>query len=107
MITTENLARTAGIAVAEIETWVELTWLRPAGSPGRWVFREVDVARVRLIVELRELRIDEEAMPVVLSLLDQLYDARRQLRRVVTAIRDAPGPVRDEVLTLLRAPEPD
>jgi chaperone modulatory protein CbpM len=41
------------------------------------------VARARLIVELRDTaEVNDAAMPVVLSLLDQLYDLRRQLRRL-------------------------
>ena len=103
MISVEILSRTAGVASADIESWVELTWLQPAGEPGRWLFREVDVARVRLISELRGLRIDEEAMPVVLSLLDQLYASRHRLRQVTNAIQQAaPDTVRDKLLALLR-----
>ncbi len=102
MITVQTLSRTVGVAEAEITRWVELTWLRPDGSPGRWVFHEVDVARVRLIAELRELRMDEEAMPVVLSLLDQLYAARRRMRLLQQAVDEAaPDAVRDRLRTLL------
>jgi chaperone modulatory protein CbpM len=40
-----------------------------------------DVERVRLILELRDvMQVNEEALPVVLSLLDQLYALRRRLR---------------------------
>jgi len=102
MITVQTLSRTVGVAEAEITRWVELTWLRPDGSPGRWIFHEVDVARVRLIAELRELRMDEEAMPVVLSLLDQLYAARRRMRLLQQAVDEAaPDAVRDRLRTLL------
>ena len=99
MIDVQSLSRTASVAVAEIETWVRLSWLRPAGEPGRWLFAEVDVARVRMIAELRTLRIDEEAMPVVLSLLDQLYATRRDLRTVLDALdQAAPPEVRTAVI---------
>ncbi len=102
MITVQTLSRTVGVAEAEITRWVELTWLRPDGSPGRWVFHEVDIARVRLIAELRELRMDEEAMPVVLSLLDQLHAARRRMRLLQQAVDEAaPDAVRDRLRTLL------
>ena len=69
--------------------------VRPDGPPGGYVFREIDVARVRLIVELRDaLRLDEEALPVVLSLMDQLYEERRRLRRVRDALVAAPEEMR-------------
>jgi chaperone modulatory protein CbpM len=51
---------------------------------------------VRLIRELRyDLAIDEEAMPVVLQLLDQVYALRRRLRAIATAIDTQPEAVRD------------
>lgn len=102
MITVQTLSRTVGVAEAEITRWVDLTWLRPDGAPGRWVFHEVDIARVRLIAELRDLRMDEEAMPVVLSLLDQLYATRRRMRLLQQAVDDtAPDAVRTRLRALL------
>ena len=86
MITVQTLSATVGVAETEITRWVELTWLRPDGSPGGWLFREMDVARVRLIAELRSLRMDDDAMPVVLSLLDQLYAARRRMRLLLEGV---------------------
>ncbi len=107
MITVQSLSRTVGVAEAEITRWVELTWLRPDGSPGRWVFHEVDVARVRLIAELRELQMDEEAMPVVLSLLDQLYAARRRMKLLQQAVDEAaPDAVRARLRALLETAGP-
>jgi len=100
MITVQTLSRTVGVAEAEIIRWVELTWLRPDGAPDRWVFQEVDVARVRLIAELRELQMDEEAMPVVLSLLDQLYATRRRMRLLQQAVDET---ATDAVRSRLRA----
>jgi len=103
MITVQTLSRTVGVAEAEIIRWVELTWLRPDGAPDRWVFQDVDVARVRLIAELRELQMDEEAMPVVLSLLDQLYATRRRMRLLQQAVDEtAADAVRDRLRVLLK-----
>ncbi len=92
MITIEMLpARVPGLRLADVTRWVELAWVRPDGGPGAWAFREIDVARVRLIVELRdELSLDEEALPTVLSLMDQLYEARRQMRAVRHALGRRP-----------------
>lgn len=102
MISIETLAHTIAIPEAEIVRWVELTWLRPDGTAGAWVFDAVDVARVRLIVELRDLALDEEAMPVVLSLLDQLYATRRRLRLLQQAVEEtAPDAVRARLTQLL------
>ncbi len=100
MITLDMLPqRVRGVHVADVERWVSLAWVRPEGRPGAWAFREVDVARVRLIVELRDdLALSEDALPTVLSLLDQLYDARRQMRALHHAMLTAPEEARQAVI---------
>ena len=104
MTSIQALSHSLGLAEAEIHRWVELRWLRPAGAPGGWVFQEIDVARIRLILELRALSLDEEAMPVVLSLLNQLHATRRRLRLLQQAVEEtAPEAVRDRLRALLEA----
>ncbi|HTW25746.1 MAG TPA: chaperone modulator CbpM [Acetobacteraceae bacterium] len=104
-VSLETLCRRAGdLDPVEVEAWVAREWVRPEGERGRYRFREIDVARVRLIRELRQdLRLDEEAVPVVLSLLDQLYATRRRVRLLCDAIeRTAPEEVRLRLGEVLR-----
>lgn len=102
MITVEALARRIAVPEAEIIHWVDLSWLRPRGAPGAWHFDELDEARVRLIAGLRALALDEEAMSVVLSLLDQLHATRSQMRLLLRAIDEAaPDAVRARLAALL------
>jgi chaperone modulatory protein CbpM len=50
-------------------------------------FSDMECARIRLICTLTyELEIDSGALPVVLSLLDQLYDTRRRLLSLTRAV---------------------
>jgi len=88
MMTLEEVLRqVAGVGEAEVSRWVALRFVRPEGEAGAWVFGEMDVARVRLIVELRDvMEVTEPALPAVLGLLDQLYDLRRRMRRVNEAM---------------------
>ena len=66
--------------------------MRPARRGGETLFEEIDIARLRLILELRdEMEVGETAMPVVLSLLDQLHASRRHMRRLCEML-DAAGP---------------
>ena len=91
-----------GVEPDELLRWIDEAWVRPLGTPEAWDFAEVDIARVRLIIELRDqVRVNREAMPVVLSLVDQLYEERRRLRRVRDVLAAMPPSVRDEVLRLL------
>ena len=93
----------AGLDRGEVEGWIAQDLLRPAQQDGDWLFRDIDVARLQLIQELRhELRLEEDALPVVLRLMDQLYDARRRLRRLRDAVERGAAPdARDAVLRLL------
>ena len=104
MIDLEALLREIGaLDTAELTRWVESGWVRPEGEEGRWLFHAIDVARVRLIVEIRhELAIDEEAVPVVLSLLDQIYGVRRELAALCGAVAEQPDPVRRAIAAALR-----
>ncbi|MHC0613938.1 chaperone modulator CbpM [Komagataeibacter oboediens] len=102
MITLETLCvRIGNVPADEVQGWIDSDWLRPEGVRGHYLFREIDEARARLILELRDdMGINDEGMPVVLSLLDQLYAARRQMLRLREAIS---VPRDDELRSRVRA----
>ena len=66
-----------------IETWVAAGWLAPPPQGSR--LSEVDLARARFIVDLKEMGVNDEAIPVILDLVDQLHGVRRTLREVLAA----------------------
>lgn len=78
MISLELLvARYPRLDPGQVQQWLIEGMVRAEPGPA---FTEMDVARVGLILELRdELDLGEAALPVVLSLLDQLYALRREL----------------------------
>jgi chaperone modulatory protein CbpM len=90
----ELLSRFGGLDRRELADWVENRWVLPEQRGDTWLFHEVDVARVELILEIRhEFAIDDEALPLVLGLLDQVYGLRRQLRRLCDALAAQPAEV--------------
>jgi chaperone modulatory protein CbpM len=96
----ELLRRFAGgLGSAELTRWIDNRWVVPdEAAGGHWVFREVDIARIELILDIRrEFEIDDEAMPLVLGLMDQVYSLRRQLRRLSDALERQPADVRDAI----------
>jgi chaperone modulatory protein CbpM len=85
------LKQIGGLDSGALERWIEARWVLPERAGGTYLFHEVDVARVHLITELtRDLMIDEEALPVVLGLLDQVYRLRKRLSSVARAIDRLP-----------------
>jgi chaperone modulatory protein CbpM len=94
----EVLIRYRGLERRELSRWVENRWVLPEPHGGGWVFHEVDVARVELIIEIRrDFAIDDEAMGLVLGLLDQVYGLRRQMRRLCDAVASQPPEVQDAI----------
>jgi len=95
-----------GVRAAELRSWIEEGWVRPEEERGTYVFQEIDVARVRLIANLRrDLAIDREAVPVVLHLLDQLYAMRRRMRALSDAIDAQPAASRKALRKALGVPK--
>src|SRR6516162_1680673 len=83
----ELLDRFAGLDRRELVRWVENRWVLPERRGKTWIFHEIDIARVELIIEVRRaFAIADEAPPLILGLLDQLYDLRRQLGRLCDAL---------------------
>jgi chaperone modulatory protein CbpM len=84
----------------ELSVWVERGWVAPASRRGpEPLFSDLDVARVGLICDLvHDLAVEDETIPLVLSLLDQVYDLRRQLHALTAAIRQQPDDVRQRIL---------
>jgi len=94
----ELLHRLVGLDRRELARWVENRWVLPERRGRTWIFHEIDVARVELIFEIRrEFAIDDDALSLVLGLLDQVYDLRRQLGRVCDALAAQPAEIQAAV----------
>ncbi len=96
------LQQVAGLDEAELIGWVERRWVQADAGPEGYRFQEVDIARVRLILEIRhDCAVDEDAMPLVLSLLDQVYRLRRQLKALSEVVATQPEDIRQPILDAL------
>jgi chaperone modulatory protein CbpM len=91
------------LSQVELTTWVERGWVLPDPEQAGLVFREIDVARVRLIHDLRhDMDVGEDAMPLVLSLLDQVYELRSRLNAVLRAVGNQPPEVQRAIIEAIR-----
>ena len=99
MISLEDLLRShASLDRRELVAWVENRWVLPERRDKTWIFHDVDVARVELILDIRrEFAVDDEALSLVLGLLDQVYSLRRQMRRLCDALEQQPPEIRDAI----------
>lgn len=100
---TAVIAQFSDLTVVELTHWVELGWVLPDTNETVLVFREIDVARVRLIHDLRrDMDIGEDAIPLVLSLLDQVYELRARMNLMLRALALQPSDVRAAVVDAVR-----
>ena len=82
------LAAISTLQRSDLERWISEELVAPQQAGGSLVFSDMECARVRLICTLTyELDIDGGTLPVVLSLLDQLYDTRQRLLSLTRAIK--------------------
>ena len=93
----------SGVRRVELRRWVEQGWVLPETRGGELWFREIDVARLQLVREIRrDMAIAEEGVPTVLSLMDQVYGLRQELRRLAEAVDAQPGQVKKAIADHMR-----
>jgi chaperone modulatory protein CbpM len=86
-----------------LRDWVEAGLVRSARQGEALGFDDADVARVRLICELHyDLAVDRETLPLVVSLIDQIYDLRRSVRAMASALEGEPEEVRLRISAAFR-----
>lgn len=79
-MTREEFLKSSGLKVQVLDVWIEQQWLIPEETPSGPRFREIDVARARLIGELQSgIGANEAGIDVILHLMDQLHGMRRAL----------------------------
>ena len=93
----EFLSR-AEIETEVLEAWLAAGWLMPSASEAQPTFTEVDLARVRLIRDLRaDIGVNDDGVGVILGLIDQLHGLRGTLLDLLAAIRAQPENMRESL----------
>ncbi len=97
------LTRVRRVQLRELRLWVREGWVRPAESDNGPSFDELDVARIRLVRDLRkDLSLPTDTVPVILSLLDQVHGLRRELRSLAEAVDAQPEETRQAIVAAYR-----
>lgn len=79
------------ISRQELELWIEERWILPEREGDVLSFDEIDIARLRLIAELRrDFEVNDEAVPLVLHLIDELHLLRGCIGALGEALADLP-----------------
>ena len=95
---TREFCQRTRLGAGTLKAWIAAGWLLPRrnGDGGR--FSETDLARARLIRELKQdLGVNDEGIPVILDLVDQVHGLRRTLRELLSAIRAQSDTMRRQI----------
>ncbi len=91
------------VTLRRLRQWVRNGWISPVSDTDGPRFDDTDLARARLVCQLKdELKLNEDAVAVVLSLLDQVYGLRCELRALAAAVERQPKQVRREIVGVVR-----
>jgi chaperone modulatory protein CbpM len=95
---TELIAQFTYLERRVLLTWIEDGVVAPQRDDEGYLFDPVDEARVALACDLHyRMGLEHASLPVILSLIDQLHDARRHLRALTKAVADQPDTVQQEI----------
>lgn len=86
----------------QLASFVAADFVRPERVSTGYLFRPVDIARIELLCDLtHDLDLDETALGVVVTLLDQLHAARRERAALVNALSALPEDLHARILLAL------
>jgi len=87
---------------ATLEDYIAREWVRPQPGHQDWYFEDIDIARLQLVCHLvQDIEVNNEGMDVVLSLLDQLYGLRAQMKHLTHAIVQQPSEVQSQITLIV------
>jgi len=91
------------ITLTDLRLCVQEGWVRPAAGDSGPVFDDLDIARLRLVCDLRtDLSLPDDAVAMMLLLIDQVHGLRRELRSLAHAVEAQPESVRRAVIAACR-----
>lgn len=91
----ETLTVVSDLTEPELRRYIRAGVIRTITSTEGPVFRDIDIARLGVLVELTQgYALDDEALGLVMSLLDQLNGLRADMRAILDAIAQEPPETR-------------
>lgn len=88
---------------AVLEDFIARGWVRPLRDQTDYVFEDVDISRIRLVCELHiDMRFELDAVDIILSLMDQLYESRARFDNVMETLKNQPEEVRLAIIENLQ-----
>ena len=95
---TEIIAQFTYLERQVLITWIEEGVIAPHSDEQGYLFDRIDESRIALACDLHyRMGLEHASLPVILSLIDQLHDARHHLRTLTRAVAEQPDEVQQEI----------
>ena len=92
-----------GLTEARLAELIAAGIVRPVHSGSGDRFREIDAARLQLVLDLEDaFELHDDALELVLSLIDQLNGVRGDMRAMLGALAEEPPETRARLRGLIR-----
>ncbi|MBE9477342.1 MAG: hypothetical protein IME92_09345 [Proteobacteria bacterium] len=89
------IAAIATLTRTQLVSFIEAEIIVPLHTEDGIVFRQVDLVRIELLCELTEhFSLNDDALSIIISLIDQLHSTRAELDCILQAAKAEPGDVR-------------
>ncbi|SDH69911.1 chaperone modulator CbpM [Alloyangia pacifica] len=94
----EVLATVGRLDQARLTRFLRTEVITPAEAHGQTVYRQVDIARMELLCDLcDDFELNDEALALVMQLIDQLHGTRGDLVALMRALGEEPEEVKIRV----------
>ncbi len=94
----ELIARFTVLEQHVLVAWIDEGVIAPHRDEAGYLFDRLDQSRVALACDLHyRMGLEHASLPVILSLLDQLHDARHCLRAMTRALAEQPDHVQQQI----------
>jgi chaperone modulatory protein CbpM len=96
MINEREFLERAHLDRGTLEIWIREEWICPIRATPEPTFTEMDVARARLIHDLKHnMGVNDAGLDVILHLIDQMHGLRRALADALASMRERTPPRSD------------
>lgn len=97
------LAAIPRLTAVRLSTFVDMQIVVPRREADHPLFGPIEVARLELLCDLADqFDLQEDALGIVMSLIDQLHSARRDFRALAAAVAAEPADARKRIAASFR-----
>ena len=99
----EVIVRVTRLTRSQLTLFVNAALVKPQRDTSGYFFRQIDIARLELLCDLTvDLDLDETALGIVISLLDQLHAARQDLATIARVMEILPTDLQASITLALK-----